>query len=149
MKSLSKFINESFYKTAIKKEVNVQIKTKQIDAYQIYTVEDTITTKNYDEFSAKIQELQANKLEGLMEICVGFKVMVFDEATDQVILNRIITLNQEFKDGKPAWTSMYSNDVIRDLDEAFLKRLAKELKKEWDTLVKIPFKLDANAHKNL
>ena len=84
-----------------------------------------------------------------MEICVGFKVMVFDEATDQVILNRIITLNQEFKDGKPAWTSMYSNDVIRDLDEAFLKRLAKELKKEWDTLVKIPFKLDANAHKNL
>lgn len=156
MKTLSQVINEAFYGDILKRDVNVQIKVPTAHPTPIYNLFSIHGEKfsyfKYDDFKRKLDEFRNNKLTDLEECNVVFKVMIFDDNDyvkgEQLIDECIITMYQLYKDGKPNYSNIASEGVMHGLDDGFKKRLAKQLKKEFDTTTGLTFQLDPNAYKN-
>lgn len=154
MKTLSQVINEAFFEASIKFNVNVETKLSPRKTYHISTTDEDLVFDSWDVdgFTAKIVELKQNGLQDLTSCGIKFNVEVKTQSNNsQVLLERRIYLEQNFKNGKPTWSSATANDMIVGVaaDDTLMKQILKKLEKEYEAISGIKIKLDANAYKNL
>lgn len=157
MKTISQVINEMFYEDSLKRDVNVQIKVPTLHEKPIYSLYATDGEEFhyhiYNDFRVKLDEFRQNKLKNLAECRVIFKVMIFDANDavkgDQLIDECLFTICQIYKDGKHDDSTIISDRFLGRmgsvLDDAFKKRLVKQMKKEFDNTTGLSFKLNPNV----
>lgn len=151
MKTLVQVINEAFFEASIKFKVNVETRPSR-NAYRISTTDGDFVYNNVNEFVDKITELKDNGLQDLTSCGIKFNVEAKTQSNNsQVLLDRRIYIEQNFKNGKPTDSYVEANDMIVGVaaDDTLMKQILKKLEKEYEAISGLKIKLDANAYKNL